>query len=212
MWAFFALENVSTGACSQLAAIICSDIQKRVKRTVNSELHWIKKRRKETYSTTTVDQRLFQTWFLPATKTNAQFVSSVIWVPRSPQTIEKSFFLVTKNCLKYQWVFLSFSLLFLIRSESKCSSSPRKHMNTKSLTLVFGMSFSESHKPRCFQHPDWNTVWITLSSFSIPPWQTQQWSKTLTMHKKLVGSLNNKYLKCQMGTGKNSARVYSARG
>lgn len=47
MWAFFALENVSAGACSQLDAIICSDIQKRVKRTVNSELPWIKKRKKK---------------------------------------------------------------------------------------------------------------------------------------------------------------------
>lgn len=56
MWAFFALENVSAGACSQLDAIICSDIQKRVKRTVNSELPWIKKRKKKRYYTTTVDK------------------------------------------------------------------------------------------------------------------------------------------------------------
>lgn len=49
MWAFFALENVSSGACSQLDAIICSDIQKKKKseRTVNIELLWIKKKRIE---------------------------------------------------------------------------------------------------------------------------------------------------------------------
>lgn len=47
MWAFFAQENVSTGACSQLDVIICSDIQRGVKRTVNSELPWITKKKKK---------------------------------------------------------------------------------------------------------------------------------------------------------------------
>lgn len=66
MWAFFARENVSTGACSQLDVIICSDIQRRVKRTVNSELPWItKKKKKKLYMT--ADQ-VFQNWFSPVTK------------------------------------------------------------------------------------------------------------------------------------------------
>lgn len=41
MWAFFALENVSGGACSQLNAIICSDSQKKSGGTVNIAVLWI---------------------------------------------------------------------------------------------------------------------------------------------------------------------------
>lgn len=76
MWAFFALENVSTGACSQLDVFICSDIQKRVKRTVNSELPWIKKKQNQILYNNCRSSSISE--LIPVTKTNAQFVSDVI--------------------------------------------------------------------------------------------------------------------------------------
>lgn len=78
MWAFFALENVSAGACSQLDAIICSDIQKRVKRTVNSELPWIKKRKKKILYNNSRSSSISELILASDEKKKAQFISSVI--------------------------------------------------------------------------------------------------------------------------------------
>lgn len=135
MWAFFALENVSGGARSQLNAIICSDSQKKSGGTVNIAVLWIAHTQKG-YSIKTVGSRISGVIFTSNEK-------KTIYRPQAHRQWGET--LCLWKFLKSMWVFPSFSLSSLTKAWIKGSTFLLECETLSSLRFVLAKSFSEFH-------------------------------------------------------------------
>lgn len=142
MWAFFALENVSSGACSQLDAIICSDSQKK-KAEELSTLHCFGSRArththtiKKGYSIMTVDSSISDVIFTSNQKETSNGHNPT-------DSGENALF--TGIFKKSMWVFLSFSLFSLTNAWIKGSAFLLECKALSSLRFVLAKSFSKFH-------------------------------------------------------------------